>query len=171
MTVEEFLQWLSAHAEDPPEGCSEQDLQHLLQAQGASRLPPAYEAFMRVCGRSCDPFLRGTVIEYPLVTEAKAFMEEALREDRDRFELASEALVFTSHQGYQYWYFPDVRRDEVWDWLEGREPRPFFTRFQEWLDAEVAFHEFCSARSAAWGRGEAVDWTVQFDFDRCRTLS
>jgi hypothetical protein len=171
MTVEEFMQWLEAVAEDPPDGCSDDDIQALLLAQGASRLPPAYDAFMRRCGRSCDPFLRGTVVEYPLVAEAKGFMEEALRDDGNRFVLTPEAVVFTSHQGYQYWYFPDGGRDEVWDWLEGREPRPFFARFEDWLDAQVAFHEFCTERSAVWDRGEPVEWSRQFDFDRHRTLS
>lgn len=170
MTVDEFMRWLEAQAEVPIEGCSDDDIGGLMLAQGVSCLPLAYEAFMRRCGRSCDPFLRGTVLEYPLVSEAKGFMEEGLREDGNRFVLARDAVVFTSHQGYQYWYFPTAGRDEVWDWLEGREPRPFFARFEDWLDAQVAFQQFCAGRSAAWGRGELVQWDVQFDFDRYRTM-
>ena len=135
-----------------------------------STLPPAYEDFMRGCGRRSTPFRDGTILTYPAVAEAKEFMQDAMTRGGDPFELPAKAFVFYDHQGYHFWYFPDVEDGEVWEWLEGQDPEPFFARFEDWLEAEVAFHEFAWGRLSAAADGETVDWRDQFDYEPFRTL-
>lgn len=170
MTVERFLNWLRSHADRPIEGCSGEDIEQLITAQGVLALPPAYKEFMRGCGRQSSPFREGTILTFPLVAEAKDFMQDNMREASDRFELPDDAFVFYDHQGYHFWYFPHVHENAVWEWLEGHEPQPFFASFEDWLDAEVAYHEFAWGRLAASARGETIDWSDQFDYEPFRTL-
>lgn len=169
MTADQFLAWLRSHAEEPLEGCSEEDLAALMSAQGVSTLPPVYADFLRACGRDCYPFRKGTIIEYPLVAEAKEAMEECLAAHGD-YRLGHSAFVFYCHQGYHFWFFPDVGREEIWEYSEGSQPEPFYRTFEDWLEAEVAYHDFVWAQLAAHGREEEVDWSRQFDLGPFRTL-
>lgn len=172
MTVGEFLAWLESRGEAPIEGCTDEAIDALRRAQGVSRLPAPYEEFMRGCGRRAGSFREGTIILYPLVTEAKDWMLETLGDAGKALNTPDRSFVFYDHEGYHFWFFDDVDAEPaaVWEWLESQEPQPFFRTFEDWLAAEAAYHEFVTAELAALHRGEPVDFRVQFDHERYRSL-
>lgn len=90
------------------QGCTKNEINHIIEGQGVSSLPNLYEEFMLLMGRQCIFFER-QYYAYPYVPnfklEARDFLAFWRKIKPLTFELPDNAFVFFSSDGASYWYF------------------------------------------------------------------
>jgi hypothetical protein len=97
---------------EPPQGCSDSEIEDLTADQHVSRLPPAYITFLKRIGRGAGELLVGTDAFFPQIIGLKAAAIELFAEDSAPVELNPDAFVIAMHQGYQVFWFPTVMQDD-----------------------------------------------------------
>ncbi len=87
------------------EGCSEDQISQVAQAQGIETLPEVYRDILSLMGRRAGRFLVGSEAYYPEIMGLRSAAESLLRENRVPYCLPANAFVFLMHQGYFFCYF------------------------------------------------------------------
>ena len=106
-------------SKDTIRGCSEQEIQEVCE-DARQVLPHGYIYFLERIGNGAGMFFRGTDLFYPSMLGTTEIGREIVREDENGLELASNAFVFSMHQGYSFMFFYADESDDpaVWYYLE-----------------------------------------------------
>jgi hypothetical protein len=123
------------------EPCSSEEVQ-IVRHHFSGWLPPAYESFLRHCGRGAGRLFAGSEIFYPELLELQDAAAELLAQAGDRPVLPPTAKVFFMHQGYEFCFFTPTASDPpVFQYVEGQpsftNPWPSFSAF---LEESIALH-------------------------------
>ena len=128
-------------------GCTSEQIERLLIAQGVGCLPKVYIEFMEVMGHQAgNGFLIGEDYYYKIVIRMKQLAQEAIDDLADydpsqAFHLPDDVFVFFGHHGIQYYYFhtTDCNDDPpVFLWFEGRgNPKQVANTLSEFFLSEL----------------------------------
>jgi hypothetical protein len=124
----------------PPQGCSDQEIEEIMTDQKVDRLPRAYTYFLKRIGRGAGELLTGTDAFYPRLIGVKDAAIELLTEDGAPIQLPPDSLVIGMHQGYQFFWLPTVTQDDpkVLMFQEGdRTPRREWATFSSYLNGMI----------------------------------
>ncbi len=141
-SVEEFIQRLmKLHGtkREDYQGCSIDEIEHLMKAQSVSTLPKFYVDFMMQMGRvkPREGIFRGEDIDYLAAIEIKDNFVEFLDEPNIEWEIPDNIFVFWEHHGYQFYFFyVDQDNDSpIYRFAEGdNEPHLVAEKFSDLLD-------------------------------------
>ena len=101
------------------------------------RLPPAYQAYLRIAGIEPPKKLVGSDCHLEYLYDLYDWSVELLKEDDNPFELPEKAVVFWMHQGYQFAFFDtsDGLADPPVYYYHECEPGPELDKktFSEWV--------------------------------------
>jgi hypothetical protein len=91
---------------DDFEGCTEKDIQDLMESQNISRLPKIYVEFLRHLGKKTGKnFLIGEDILCPHLEGIREGFDWLLEKYKIDWEIPENIFVFWTHQDYQFYYF------------------------------------------------------------------
>jgi hypothetical protein len=137
-------------------GATELEIDSLEREVGL-RLPAAYKSYLRAMGKGAGDLFVGTdvfLLQVPGITEYAA---EVLHELDPSLQLPADTLVFSSHQGYVFYYFRTDPPDDdppVYCFTDDTPPalsHPSFTTFlQEKVRHRIAVEEMGELRSLHW---------------------
>ena len=86
------------------------------------KLPTVYKDFLKMMGKGAGLFMQGTGFFYKALFGNREAFEEVLELDGHPFVLTKDIFVFSSHQGYIFYFF-DTLEDEhdppVYGYQEG----------------------------------------------------
>jgi hypothetical protein len=109
-TMDELVEHLISVGLATPDtvvGCSPEEVEEVRQTQGADRLPPQYEQFLRTMGRRAGDLLRGTTFFYPGIVELADEMRELVVENTVTHLVKPGSVLIGMHQGVElYWMEP-----------------------------------------------------------------
>lgn len=124
--------------------CTETEVAQLEQQSGHA-IPAAYCKFLLWMGHGAGNFLRGSDVFYEHLRSNVSAARELLRENNISLDLPVDALVFYTHQGYQFAYFQLSAGDNppVYYYGEGEgveEIRELYPCFSDFLEREIEGH-------------------------------
>lgn len=126
--------WRSRLAEISCVGLENGELAAVVADQSVTRLPAAYEGFLKVAGKQCGALWAGSDAFFPALLGLRAAADELLAECETDIDLAANDVVVAMHQGYEFLYLPEGGDDPpVMRFIEGdavpHEVGPSFTQF------------------------------------------
>lgn len=124
--------------------CTETEVAQLEQQSGYA-IPTAYLEFLLWMGHGAGNFLRGSDVFYEHLQSNESAARELLRENNVSLDLPADALVFYTHQGYQFAYFQLSAGDNppIFYYGEGEgveEIRELYSCFSNFLESEIEGH-------------------------------
>src|SRR4051812_35680199 len=90
-------------------GCSDIEILDL-ERYFDIRLPEAYKQFLNQIGKGAGLFMRGTDFFYDRLFDNRKALQEVLDLEHNPFVLSRDTFVFSSHQGYIFFFF-DTAQD------------------------------------------------------------
>ncbi|BDT85160.1 SMI1/KNR4 family protein [Nocardia cyriacigeorgica] len=87
-------------------GCTAEEINALMEAQGVTSLPESYREFLECMGK--DPYWLSQMGEwdYDWLLESKSLAREVVVEDyAGDFDGLEDIFVFQTHQGYMFYFF------------------------------------------------------------------
>lgn len=126
--------WVTA---DAVQGCTEEELAALMEAQGVVALPGSYREFMGFTGRA-PYWLARSEWDYEWLLEAKQIARQIVVEDyKGDFAPFEDAFVFQTHYGYEFYYFraEDLTDPDPHFWIHSatKPVQESETSFATWL--------------------------------------
>lgn len=118
------------------EGCSDKEIEEIMNSQGVTRLPHLYVQFMKLLGKKDAELFVGQDILYDEALELKHYLHEELEHHKTTWRLPDDAFVFWTGQGYSYLYFQVNDSDDppVYQYLSGNEHSSLVCdTFSQWL--------------------------------------
>ncbi len=98
-----WLDTFQSHSESMFEGCTQEEINFLMQKQGVSYLPKVYRDLLKVMGRSgIYRVLEGDCTYYDLHVLKDRF--DSITE-RENLKYPADIFVFNDHQGYIFYFF------------------------------------------------------------------
>lgn len=87
-------------------GCSDQQVESLMSAQGVATLPARYLEFLKFGGKNPYWLSQDGEWDYGWLIEAKEIAREIVVDDHKAdFAPFEDAFIFQTHQGYIFYYF------------------------------------------------------------------
>ena len=118
-------------------GCSDQEVESLISAQGVATLPACYVEFLKFGGKNPYWLSQDGEWDYGWLLEAKEIAREIVVDDYEGdFAPFEDAFVFQTHQGYMFYYFT---KDDL-------------------AEADPTFSVFCGYRPIANSRKSFTAW-------------
>ncbi len=144
-------------------GCSDQQVDALMSAQGVTALPARYIEFLKFGGKNPYWLSQDGEWDYGWLLEAKDIAREIVVDDyKEDFARFENAFVFQTHQGYMFYYFtPEdlTKADPNFSIFYGSRPvtdsqMPFST----WIrDLAKALPETVELRKSMYGAWKVPD--------------
>lgn len=114
-------------------GCSADELESLRSRYGDS-LPESYIRFMAVAGNGVEDYLRGSDFVFGELDDIREAADQLLREAGLR-PLDASDLVFSMHQGYQFYF---LHNGGVYYFIEGaKHIEKRHDSFEQFFDSVV----------------------------------
>jgi hypothetical protein len=118
-------------------GCTEEEIQHLMDVQQVEKIPKLYYDFLILMGKRPYPLMVGTDWSYKHLLEIKEWSIELIQEEGEDPSLLDDALVIAMHQGYMMYYIPFISMvsedPPVWVYVEKEAPKMIALTFREFL--------------------------------------
>lgn len=134
----------------PEEVCGlGEDVIREIEEDQPAPLSEAYRCFLQVAGGGAGRFLQGSEVFHPDVIGLRKAAEELLAESG--LVLEDTDRVILMHQRSQFDFTRGLGADpEIWSCSEGGVPRPVYSCFTDWLQANVDEQTGAWARLASW---------------------
>lgn len=142
-------------------GCSDQQVDSLMSAQGVTALPERYVEFLKFGGKNPYWLSQDSEWDYGWLIEAKEIAREIVVDDYQAdFTPFEDAFVFQTHQGYMFSYFRAddlTEADPAFSIFCGYDPITESQQsFTAWIrDLAKALPEIVELRKSMYGA-----WTV-----------
>ena len=104
-----------------------------------TQLPKAYREFLQIFGVNGGSFLVGSDFLVKNIYGTRTWANETIQESGSKWQMPEKAVVFLSHQGYQFLYFDAAAGDDppVMHFSERGEPRELAKSFTAWFEKIV----------------------------------
>ncbi|RSN28402.1 hypothetical protein DL990_27410 [Amycolatopsis sp. WAC 01416] len=115
-------------------GCSDQEVEALMSAQGVDTLPARYVEFLKFGGKNPYWLSQDGEWDFGWLLEAKEIAREIVVDDYEAdFTPFEDAFVFQTHQGYEFHYF------KAGDLVETDPAFSTFSGFRPIADSRLSF--------------------------------
>lgn len=98
-------------------GCSDEEVELVLEKAQGFPLPEQYVAFLRRLGKQAGRLLIGTDVYYPVLLEVAEWANEFAEQEDPGLDVSGR-YFFASHGGYQYFFFDEGSPGEVFSYME-----------------------------------------------------
>ncbi|MGF6889653.1 hypothetical protein ABIA39_009114 [Nocardia sp. GAS34] len=117
---------------DTFEGCSQDEINAVIEAAGSVELPGDYLAFLQVFGRHAGTLFRGSHVCYPEPLTARDAAVDVASDPEETLTLENR-FFFGHHQGYEVYFFEHAS-DAVYSYVEGHPfDQKLADNFTQWL--------------------------------------
>ena len=112
---------------DAFKGCSDEEIQQLMQAQNVKRLPEQFIEYLEVMGHGgiSEIFISDDADYHSMLYLKESLLNE-IESDNPKFVLPDNAFVFFGHHDVQFNYFLTENNDDpsVYSFIPGRDDYP-----------------------------------------------
>ncbi|MFD0856936.1 hypothetical protein ACFQ07_32195 [Actinomadura adrarensis] len=139
-TIAEYREYVEAVHEIGPgclSRCSPRQLEHVMRAQGLSRLPGLYREFLLTLGGNPSPLLPSFDCRYPDLVQIKGYLIDDLSGDGLDTSFLDGTLVIGLADGHFLLYIPGAETaggdPPVWTSSDGFDRKRAYSSFREFL--------------------------------------
>lgn len=148
--------------ENTVRGCSDEEVESLMSAQGVATLPARYVEFLKFGGKNPYWLSQDAEWDYGWLLEAKEIAREIVVDYDTDFAPFEDAFVFQTHQGYMFYYFTAddlAKADPAFSIFCGYRPIADSGKsFTGWIrDLAEALPEIVELTKSMYGRWKVPD--------------